>query len=85
MYPKNHLLAVALCLLMYILNILLIQNDKEVLMAGGEIAKVYRAIIHIITPILIIRYLLKKHKDDIINMEIVLIFAIFLDESYIIL
>ena len=47
-------------------------------MVGDESTKIYVAIIHIIIPILIIRYFLKKNQDDIISIEVVLIFATFL-------
>lgn len=78
MYPKNNLLAIALCISIYALNTMLIINDEQLLMVGDESTKIYVAIIHIIIPILIIRYLLKKNKDDIISIEVVLIFATFL-------
>lgn len=47
-------------------------------MVGDESTKIYVAIIHIIIQILIIRYFLKKNQDDIISIEVVLIFATFL-------
>ncbi len=78
MYPKNNLLAIALCISIYALNTMLIINDEQLLMVGDESTKIYVAIIHIIIPILIIRYFLKKNKDDIISIEVVLIFATFL-------
>lgn len=78
MYPKNNLLAIVLCISIYALNIMLIINDEQLLMVGDESTKIYVAIIHIIIPILIIRYFLKKKQDDIISIEVVLIFATFL-------
>ena len=78
MYPKNNLLAIVLCISIYALNTMLIINDEQLLMVGDERTKIYVAIIHIIIPILIIRYFLKKNQDDIISIEIVLIFATFL-------
>ena len=57
---------------------MLIINDEQLLMVGDESTKIYVAIIHIIIPILIIRYFLKKNQDDIISIEVVLIFATFL-------
>lgn len=78
MYPKNNLLAIVLCISIYALNTILIINDEQLLMVGDESTKIYVAIIHIIIPILIIRYFLKKNKDDIISIEVVLIFATFL-------
>lgn len=57
---------------------MLIINDEQLLMVGDESTKIYVAIIHIIIPILIIRYVLKKNQDDIISIEVVLIFATFL-------
>lgn len=78
MYPKNNLLVIMLCIFIYALNTILIINDEQLLMIGDESAKVYVAIIHIIIPILIIRYILKKNEDDIISIEVILIFATFL-------
>lgn len=78
MYPKNNLLAIVLCISIYALNTMLIINDEQLLMVGDESTKIYVAIIHIIIPILIIRYFLKKNQDDIISIEVVLIFATFL-------
>lgn len=78
MYPKNNLLAIVLCISIYALNTILIINDEQLLIVGDESTKIYVAIIHIIIPILIIRYFLKKNQDDIISIEVVLIFATFL-------